>query len=78
MQGFSDCATSNGAYGDGIYTMTQPMFCYPYFRGARVPVILVSWVVPGEVNFISSINDDTHLSKSKYVRDPQSCSILTV
>lgn len=66
MQGFSSCATCNGDFGEGIYTMTDPMFCYPYFRNSRTPAILLSWVLPGEVNFISSEHDDVHLNKNRY------------
>jgi hypothetical protein len=42
------------------------MYHYPYFRKARQPALLISWLLPGDVNFITSTNDDTRLSKSKF------------
>jgi len=66
LSGISSIGTANGQYGNGLYSSTDPIFCYPYFRNARQPAVLISWLLPGEVNYISSKKDDSYLNKTKF------------
>jgi len=39
----------SGYYGRGIYFTSFALYCYPYFATKRNPVLVISYVVPGNV-----------------------------
>jgi len=40
-------ALEGGSFGRGIYFTTFSSYCLPFMGSARVPTILVSWLLPG-------------------------------
>jgi len=39
--------TDDGYYGKGIYFTSSVLYAFPYYGRSREPVVIVSWVLPG-------------------------------
>lgn len=48
--GFASISSNDaGWYGRGIYFSSSGLYCFPYFALRKNPVLLLSWVLPGNI-----------------------------